>query len=190
MIDYLDTYERIVKSIFFDDDTRSYHDILSDLYGIMDSLNIPIKRGRPGWIWDGKAHYPEQESERIFNEGNECMLINCLRHELSHNQIASPERRLMKDYGLGTSYASTESAEDIVNDNNAEESAATLLDILWMYKLGMRDEKYLNHVSVAFMDGDELFIASDNIERDFEYLLDRGVIDANLVPQVTKWNGK
>ncbi|HVB18467.1 MAG TPA: hypothetical protein VNF04_18195 [Stellaceae bacterium] len=104
-----------------------------------------------------------------------------LLHEVAHFQIASPERRLIVDFGLG---AGPETGDRSAGDHAAilfgtaretEEAMASLLGVLWEVELGQPG--FASFLDQNWLEGAERPGAAAHFSAILAALRRRGVID-------------
>jgi hypothetical protein len=126
-----------------------------------------------GFHWDGAALRAESEPYVLL-------------HELAHFQIAPPERRCLKEFGLGPGpdtgrRTEAEAAQCVFAlAREAEEAAASLLGILWEAALG--HPALASFLDQNWLEGWRRGAAAGHLSAVFDRLRAGGLITADARP--------
>ena len=94
-------------------------------------VRLGLRKRRASFSWDGRSIY-------AFGRSDSDVI-----HDLAHLQCSEPHRRLLPEWGLGSDPGRVREAGydaprvGVIVDADEEESAASLLGILWERELGL-----------------------------------------------------
>ncbi len=151
-----------------------------DLVRKMDQLvkSFGLKWEGFKWSFDNQKYQWDGKSQTLRGDS-----VQNILHELGHYQVASPKRRLLKGFGLGSEPDGGNCDSIMAGDYDfREESRASLMGILWVHHIGGEwrknmDDHEWDEVALTRMGRDETF------DETIAWLTKHGILVAG-VPQV------